>query len=67
LKNSKAFFKDWRKFTLISAFADGADWISSRVSVVNPAILGDEDLYSVNARHAAPWDPSAAMAASSVS
>jgi hypothetical protein len=35
--------------------------------VVNPAILGDEDLYSVNARHEAPWDPSAAMAASSVS
>jgi hypothetical protein len=30
------------------------------VSTVNPAILGDEYLYSINARHAAPWDPSPA-------
>jgi phosphoglycerol transferase len=28
--------------------------------MVNPAILGDEYLYSINARHAAPWDPSPA-------
>jgi phosphoglycerol transferase len=28
--------------------------------MVNPAILGDEYLYSMNARHAAPWDPSPA-------
>ena len=26
--------------------------------MVNPAILGDEYLYSINARHSAPWDPS---------
>jgi hypothetical protein len=67
LKNLKAFFKDWRNFALIFAFADVADWTFSRVSMVNLAILGDEDLYSANARHAPPWDPSAAMAASSVS
>jgi len=28
--------------------------------MVNPAILGDEYLYSINARKAAPWDPSPA-------
>ncbi len=37
-----------------------AAWIYSRVWMVNPAILGDEYLYSVNARKAAPWDPSPA-------
>jgi phosphoglycerol transferase len=60
LQNLKAFFKDWRNFTLIAAFAGVASWIFSRVSTVNPAILGDEYLYSINARHAAPWDPSPA-------
>jgi len=37
-----------------------AGWIFFRVREVNPAILGDEYLYSINARHAAPWDPSPA-------
>lgn len=32
-------------------------WIFSRVWMVNPAILGDEYLYSMNARKAGPWDP----------
>ncbi len=60
MKNLKAFFKDWRNFTLIAALAGVAGWVFSRVSMVNPAILGDEYLYSINARHAAPWDPSPA-------
>jgi phosphoglycerol transferase len=60
LKNLKAFFKDWRNFALIAALAGVAGWVFSRVSMVNPAILGDEYLYSINARHAAPWDPSPA-------
>jgi phosphoglycerol transferase len=60
LQNLKAFFKDWRNLTLIAALAGVAGWIFSRVSMVNPAILGDEYLYSINARHAAPWDPSPA-------
>jgi len=60
LQNLKTFFKDWRNFTLIAALAGVAGWIFSRVSTVNPAILGDEYLYSINARHAAPWDPSPA-------
>jgi len=60
LKNLKAFFKDWRSFALIAALAGVAGWVFSRVNTVNPAILGDEYLYSINARHAAPWDPSPA-------
>jgi len=60
LQNLKAFFKDWRNFALIAALVAVAGWIFSRVSMVNPAILGDEYLYSINARHAAPWDPSPA-------
>ena len=35
-------------------------WIYSRVWMVNPAILGDEYLYSMNARKVGPWDPPAA-------
>ena len=60
MQNLKAFFKDWRNFALIAAVVAVAGWIFSRVSMVNPAILGDEYLYSINARHAAPWDPSPA-------
>jgi len=54
------FFKDWRSYTLIGSLLAVAGWVFSRVSAVNPAILGDEYLYSINARHAAPWDPSPA-------
>lgn len=32
-------------------------WVYGRVWMVNPAILGDEYLYSINARKAGPWDP----------
>ena len=60
MQNLTAFFKDWRSFALIAALAGVAGWVFSRVNTVNPAILGDEYLYSINARHAAPWDPSPA-------
>lgn len=30
-------------------------WIFLRIQSVNPAILGDEYLYSMNSRHASPW------------
>ena len=35
-------------------------WTFFRVRTINPAILGDEYLYSLNARHAAPWAASPA-------
>jgi len=60
LNKLKAFFRDWRNFALIASLVGVGVWVFSRVSKVNPAILGDEYLYSINARHAAPWDPSPA-------
>ena len=60
MKAITKFFKDWRSYTLIGSLLAVAGWVFSRVSAVNPAILGDEYLYSINARHAAPWDPSPA-------
>jgi phosphoglycerol transferase len=60
MKAISKFFKDWRSYTLIGSLLAVAGWVFSRVSAVNPAILGDEYLYSINARHAAPWDPSPA-------
>tara|TARA_B110000305_G_scaffold169896_1_gene187773 strand:- start:3640 stop:5349 length:1710 start_codon:yes stop_codon:yes gene_type:complete len=54
------FLKDRRSYALIASLLAVAGWVFSRVSSVNPAILGDEYLYSINARHAAPWDPSPA-------
>jgi phosphoglycerol transferase len=54
------FFRDWRSYASIGGILAVAGWVFSRVSAVNPAILGDEYLYSINARHAAPWDPSPA-------
>lgn len=35
-------------------------WTFTRVRSINPAILGDEYLYSLNARHADPWAASPA-------
>lgn len=35
-------------------------WTFSRVRWINPAILGDEYLYSLNSRHAEPWAASPA-------
>ena len=60
MKAISKFFKDWRSYALIGSLLAVAGWVFSRVSAVNPAILGDEYLYSINARHAAPWDPSPA-------
>jgi phosphoglycerol transferase len=60
MKAISKFFKDWRSYTVIGSLLAVAGWVFSRVSAVNPAILGDEYLYSINARHAAPWDPSPA-------
>ena len=60
MKQLSAFFGDKRNFALLGALAAVAGWVFYRVNQVNPAILGDEYLYSINARHAAPWDPSPA-------
>jgi phosphoglycerol transferase len=58
LKNLLAAVKDWKNLAFAGAMLAVAAWVYSRVAMVNPAILGDEYLYSINARKAAPWDPS---------
>jgi phosphoglycerol transferase len=60
LKNLLAAVKDWRNLAFAGSMLAVAAWVYLRVAMVNPAILGDEYLYSINARKAAPWDPSPA-------
>jgi phosphoglycerol transferase len=60
LKNLLAAVKDWKNIAFGGVMLAVAAWVYSRVAMVNPAILGDEYLYSINARKAAPWDPSPA-------
>ncbi len=60
MKNLLAAVKDWKNLAFAGAMLAVAAWVYSRVAMVNPAILGDEYLYSINARKAAPWDPSPA-------
>jgi phosphoglycerol transferase len=60
LNNFVTFIKDWKNQLMLGTLVILGGWIYSRVWMVNPAILGDEYLYSINARKAAPWDPSPA-------
>ena len=60
MKNLLAAVKDWKNLAFTGSMLAVAAWVYSRVAMVNPAILGDEYLYSINARKAAPWDPSPA-------
>ncbi len=60
MKNLLAAVKDWKNLAFAGAMLAVVAWVYSRVAMVNPAILGDEYLYSINARKAAPWDPSPA-------
>ena len=58
MKNLLAAVKDWKNLAFAGSMLAVAAWVYSRVAMVNPAILGDEYLYSINARKAAPWDTS---------
>jgi phosphoglycerol transferase len=60
LKNLLAAVKDWKNLAFAGSMLAVAAWVYSRVAMVNPAILGDEYLYSINARKVAPWDLSPA-------
>lgn len=51
---------NWRNLLVLGTLVALGVWIFSRVAKVNPAILGDEYLYSMNARKVGPWDPSPA-------
>jgi Dolichyl-phosphate-mannose-protein mannosyltransferase len=56
----KSFFSSKLNLLAFATLVPIGIWIYSRIWMVNPAILGDEYLYSMNARKAAPWDPSPA-------
>ncbi len=60
MKNLVSAIKDWKNLAFAGSMLAVAAWVYSRVAMVNPAILGDEYLYSINARKVAPWDPSPA-------
>jgi len=53
----REFFSSWKNLLAIGTLPLLGAWIFSRVWMVNPAILGDEYLYSMNARKVGPWDP----------
>ena len=60
LAKVKTIMRSRESLLVFSTLAALGTWIYSRVWMVNPAILGDEYLYSMNARKALPWDPSPA-------
>ena len=60
MNHLRAFFSSKLNLLALGTLIPLGIWIYSRVWMVNPAILGDEYLYSMNARKAAPWDPSPA-------
>ena len=53
----REFLGSWKNQLALGTLPLLGAWIYSRVWFVNPAILGDEYLYSLNARKADPWDP----------
>lgn len=53
----REFFGSWKNLLALGTLPLLGAWIFSRVWMVNPAILGDEYLYSMNARKVGPWEP----------
>ena len=53
----REFLSSWKNLLALGTLPLLGAWIYSRVWMVNPAILGDEYLYSMNARKVGPWDP----------
>lgn len=57
VSNVKVFLSSWKNLTAIFTLILLGAWIYSRVWMINPAILGDEFLYSMNARKVGFWEP----------
>ena len=53
----REFLGSWKNLLALGTLPLLGAWIYSRVWMVNPAILGDEYLYSMNARKVGPWEP----------
>ena len=52
----REFLGSWKNLLALATLPLLGAWIYSRVWMVNPVILGDEYLYSMNARKVQPWD-----------
>lgn len=57
LSRIQGFVGDWRNLLALGSLVPLGAWIYSRLWMVNPAILGDEYIYSISARKVQPWDP----------
>lgn len=57
LKRVRDFLSSGQNLLALATLPALGAWIYSRVWMINPAILGDEYLYSMNARKGSPWDP----------
>lgn len=53
----REFLGSWQNLIALGSLLALGVWLYNRVWMVNPAILGDEYLYSMNARKVGPWDP----------
>lgn len=51
----REFLSSWKNIVALGSLPLLGAWIYSRVWMVKPAILGDEYLYSMNARKVGPW------------
>ena len=51
----REFLGSWKNLLALGSLPILGAWIYSRVWMVNPAILGDEYIYSINARHTGIW------------
>jgi len=60
ISNVREFLSSWKNLLALGTLPFLGAWIYSRVWMVNPAILGDEYIYAMNARKVSPWDPPAA-------
>lgn len=56
----KRWSRDWRAYLVPSSLILSGALLYTRIQNINPAILGDEYIYAVNARKGALWEPALA-------
>lgn len=56
ISKAHEFLGSWKYLLALGTLPILGSWIYSRVWTFNPVILGDEYLYSMNARKVEPWD-----------
>lgn len=56
----KRWTRDWRPYLVLASLVFSGVLLFARIQNINPAILGDEYIYAVNARKWSLWDPALA-------